>query len=148
MCLLARSRRAVGWVQISFSPCPLSLIMASRQGLLKGALAASLLHSVSHSLPSGVHRSPRVTDARVQQTVLGTFAPSALARPVCFQEAEHREVAVAGQGERVLCSFTLPCELRMWGPTARWAGFGAGVMVRGRLSLGSSCSATGSTATT
>lgn len=110
MCLHSGRGSGVG-AGATRPPAPLSLIMASRQGLLKGALAASLpalRGAQSHSLPSGVHRSPRVTDARVQQTVLGTFAPSALWLVLSVsREAEHREVAVAGQGERVLCSFTL-----------------------------------------
>lgn len=63
-------------------PAPLSLIVASRQGgLLKGTLVTSFpapRGAQSHSLPSGVHRSLRVTEARVRQTVLGTFSPSAL----------------------------------------------------------------------
>ena len=111
MCLHS-GRGSKGGCRSHENPCPaLSHRGFQAGGLLKGTLVASLpalRGAQSHSLPSGVHRSPRVTEARVRQTVLGTFSRSALWFVLSVsREAEHKEVAVPGQGERFLCSFTL-----------------------------------------
>lgn len=81
MCLHS-GRGSKGGCRSRETPCPsVSHRGFQAGGLLKGTLVTSfpaLRGAQSHSLPSGVHRSLRVTEARVRQTVLGMLSPSAL----------------------------------------------------------------------
>ena len=129
----SQQSRQQGWVQEPRDALPLCLSSwLPDRGSVEGTLITSfpaLRGAQSHSLPSGS------TEARVRQTVLGMFSPSALGLVQSVsREAERKESLSLGRGRGSCAPFLPTCELRTWGPAARWAGSGAGVMVQTRLS--------------
>lgn len=110
---VSSQRRGSGVGAGATRPLPLSLIMASRQGLLKGALSVCpcTQGSPEPRLSGQVFTvPPRVTDARVQQTALENVRTiSPVARPVCFQggRTQGRRCRWAGREGPVLLYLTL-----------------------------------------